>query len=587
MTLVEKERKIVLDYPKLRDYLKEHPDHSSRVEKNLRRIRADFSHRVIGKVERFLDISLNILYDGITTTLPGDMDFKEECKDKHIILVPNHQSHADYLALNYMIYKHYKISTYIAGGENLNIFPLGRIFRGCGCFFIRRTFARDHLYRLTLEAYIYFLLESGHPIEFFFEGGRSRTGRLLPPRYGLYQMILEAYEMLESKKPLCFVPVSIVHEYVSEQKTLTRELGGAKKARENIRQLVKLFKLVTYQFGNMHIKLGRPVSPPKSESLREVSQKLAFKCFHVVGSNMSLTPSSLLALILLDEPTGALKWNDILQRSKCIIDHCKHFSIPFVSSLDMDKYERSLGRSLDIMIGNGKINIIGKKSQGHVFYSIRNDTRIELLYFKNTILHHFLVPWVVNLSWIGLFNGSVKTVENLKDLFLTQLDRLKHEFYLPSKDEFLNLSLRIFSHAVGRKIESLDECMNFSHKDIFAVASKVGIFSRVCSYITEGHYLSAKALIKCQDKIISREKFFKKVNKIHSMEISFNKILHYPESCIRPVLENGLKYFISRKIIQREMGSYRIVDKKALTSLLENYEMDLQDRLSFNIQGYA
>ena len=101
-------------------------------------------------------------------------------KNHNIIFVPNHQSHADYLALNYAFHKDYTdIPVHIAGGINLNIFPIGTMFRKSGCFFIRRSFTNDLNYKNTFEAYLYYLLKQGFPIEFFFEGGRSRTGKLL------------------------------------------------------------------------------------------------------------------------------------------------------------------------------------------------------------------------------------------------------------------------------------------------------------------------------------------------------------------------------------------------------------------------
>ena len=161
-------------------------------------------------MDKFLNVLNNTvdrMYEGINLTFAPEVEnFKQVVDDNCVVLVPNHQSHADYIALNYAIIKTFGFPVYIAGGINLNIFPIGFLFRNSGCFFIRRSFNNDILYKLTLEAYLYYLLGEGKPIEFFFEGGRSRSGKLLPPRYGLFTMLMTAHSYLpqKRKKPLNF-----------------------------------------------------------------------------------------------------------------------------------------------------------------------------------------------------------------------------------------------------------------------------------------------------------------------------------------------------------------------------------------------
>ena len=132
-----------------------------------------------------------------------------------------------------------------------------------------------------------------------------------------------------------------------------------------------------------------------------------------------VTPTSLLALILLDKPDGALKLDEILEKAHRIVNYCKTFDVPITDSLsDQSKLDKVIVNALGMQISNGKVDKIGSSTVGHEFYSIKPTTRIELLYFKNTILHHFIVPWIINTAWVALFSGGIESVGDLKKHFL-------------------------------------------------------------------------------------------------------------------------------------------------------------------------
>ena len=581
--------KIVLSYPKLKDRIGKKDDEREKVLKNLKEIRAELSLPFLKGFEKFLDASLSQLYDGINFNDNG-LNLKELSVKNNIVLVPNHQSHADYLVMNYVYFKNYQSPLFVAGGNNLNIFPIGPLFRRSGCFFIRRTFANDILYKLTLEAYLHYMLVKGNPIEFFFEGGRSRTGKLLPPRYGLYQMLIEAHHAIPENKrmPLKFIPVSIVHEYVPEQKSLARELDGGKKKKESAGQLLGLVKLFSYQFGNVHINIGHPVDMPAVDldNIKSQTQKLAFECFLEVGKNMRVTPTSLIAIILLDEPSGALKWEEILTKARHIISYCQKFNVPITDSLKLENLEKSMERSIDILIGNKKVEAIGNPNGKYVFYSIKDDSRKEILYFKNTVLHHFLVPWIVNMGWVNLFSGHISNVDDLKKFFIVQRKQLQHEFYLPTVKEFLNETLAIVSDAVGREVTTLEECMELSHKELYLILAKVSLFSRACNYLLEAYYvcgLTLTALSKEYKEGFKMETFLKKYKEVFEAERKLKRIIKYAESYSVPLSKSSLQYFIHTGIVASNSGYYAVADLQKLCDLLGKVESDLTGQLSINL----
>lgn len=587
---------IVLGYPKLQKRMEDTKDKNkllNSIKSNLKEISDDFSERYIKNMKRLLDNTLPKLYDGLEFD-EGKNDFRQLVKDNSVVLVPNHQSHADYLAVNYLVYKQYGFPLYVAGGINLNIFPIGRLFRKSGCFFIRRSFGNDIVYKLTLEAYLFYLLRTQKPIEFFFEGGRSRTGKLLPPKYGLYQMLLDAHKQLKVKypddtKPLLFVPVSIAHEYVPEQKSLAKENLGGKKSKEKSTQLFGLFKLFSYQFGSVHISLGEPIGLKEGseDDSRIETRELAFKCFREVGANMMVTPTSLLALVMLDEPVGALKWNDIITKAKAIIDFCKTYNIPFTNSLGEEFFESTLERSIDIMIGNSKVEVIGKSSRGHIFYAIKEDCRSEMLFFKNTILHHFLIPWTIYSAWINLFNGEITTVEDLKKHILEQRNQMKHEFYLPTVKSFMSRSLEIISGAVGRKLETLDDCINLNHKELYALASSLSVFSRTASYIYEAYlviFLSLKELSLENPSGFAKDEILETFKKLHENEKNIGRVIKFSESCSIPIYNNALRYSLQEEVVEFVDGKYQVNKPEALDELITKFDLELTWQLKFNLR---
>jgi glycerol-3-phosphate O-acyltransferase len=213
---------VVLSYPKLKERLKVKPEDAFKVKKIFKEIHGEFSPTVVKSAAAIIDATFLKLYDGVNLEVPPGMDFQKLKEKYHIVLVPNHQSHADYIALTYSMFKNFDVAIRVAAGINLNVFPMGQLFGKAGAFFIRRSFTADQLYKITFEAYVYHLLKTEQVVEFFFEGGRTRTGKLLKPKYGLFQMLLEAHSQMENSKALMFIPVSLAHEHIPEEKAHAR-----------------------------------------------------------------------------------------------------------------------------------------------------------------------------------------------------------------------------------------------------------------------------------------------------------------------------------------------------------------------------
>lgn len=576
---------IVLSYPKLKEHLKVNAEDASKIEKLFKEIHGEFSPAVVKTAVTFIDATFLKLYDGVNIELPEGMDLLKLKEKNHIILVPNHQSHADYIALTYSMYKKFGVPLRVAAGINLNVFPLGQIFGKGGAFFIRRSFTADQLYKLTFEAYIFYLLKTGQIVEFFFEGGRTRTGKLLKPKYGLFQMLLEAHSQIPDK-PLMFVPVSLAHEHIPEEKAHARELGGGKKVPENGTQLLKLFKLFNKRLGTIHIHFGEPIIKTGYKGdLKEATQNLAFENFKAVGRGMPITPSSLLALVMLDEPSGALTWKQIEESSIDVIDYCRALKIPMTPSLSCENFRDSIRSALDMFIGNKKIEVINREKLNQVYYAIQSERRVEVLYHKNMILHHFLVPAIINATWFNVWNGSIKDGMQLSRFLMLKRKELKYEFYLPNIKEMIQDALNVISYALGRKIESLEECMKLTPQELYQIASKVRRFSTALSYLYEAYYISGLAIKYLSSENFNQDRFIQVARELFTLEIEHGRFIKYPESFAVPIIKDTLFYFQNLKVIETtDDKTFKVVDLVKLEDSIEKFIRDLNDQVAVNLK---
>ncbi len=176
-----------------------------------------------------------------------------------IVYVPCHRSHLDYLLLNSVLFESRLVSPHIAAGINLNFWPVGSLLRRVGAFYIRRSFNNNRLYAAVFSEYVAFLLQKGYPVQFFLEGGRSRSGKLLPPKTGVLAMVVNSF-LKNSERPIYFVPVYMGYDRVAEVKTYRKELTGAKKKSESVGQLVAGRKALRSTHGRAYVSFGEPFS---------------------------------------------------------------------------------------------------------------------------------------------------------------------------------------------------------------------------------------------------------------------------------------------------------------------------------------
>jgi len=290
--------------------------------KYVREIAANYSYSLIIVAEALLSWFWNRIYNGIK--LNHFDDFQHQAPGHEVIYVPCHRSHVDYVLLSYLVHENGFVPPHIAAGVNLNLPVVGSLLRRGGAFFLRRSFRSHKLYAAVFHEYLSTIQTQGVSIEYFIEGTRSRTGRLLQPKGGMLAMSVRSY-LNAPVRPIMFQPVYIGYERVVEGDSYTTELSGKTKRSEKLSDLRKIFGILRHNYGEAHVSMCKPVFLDElleqydadwQETLRRESRRpqwfntliedLGQTIMTRINTSADVNPVNLLALVLLGTPRHAL-----------------------------------------------------------------------------------------------------------------------------------------------------------------------------------------------------------------------------------------------------------------------------------------
>ena len=193
----------------------------------LKEIAANHSPHVIDLVAQLIHVLYTRAYGEALHYDRGKLERIYELTQRHpVVFLPSHKSNLDHLVLQYMLHENGHPPNHTAGGINMNFFPVGPLVRRSGVFFIRRTFKDNALYKLVLRHYVDYLIEKRFSLEWYIEGGRSRSGKLLPPRFGMLAYVVDAYRRGKSDD-VVLIPVSIAYDQISDVPDYAAEQSGA------------------------------------------------------------------------------------------------------------------------------------------------------------------------------------------------------------------------------------------------------------------------------------------------------------------------------------------------------------------------
>jgi glycerol-3-phosphate O-acyltransferase len=368
-------------------------------------ISSEQNYAIVRLSDLFFTWLWNRLFNGVVIKHAERLRAIEQTHE--IVYLPSHRSHMDYLLLAYSIYYQGLNPPHTAAGINLNFWPVGGFLRRAGAFYIRRTFNGNRLYTVVFNEYVHYLLTKGHSLKFYMEGGRSRTGRLLPGKTGMLAMVLHSY-LRNSERPIAIVPIYVGYDKVVEVRTYQTELRGAKKRTESASQLIRARRVLKSNFGKAYIGIAEPIYlteyldkrhsgwqhevvdiDSKPSWMSPIVSDLANDVLTSINSNAIVSPLSILALVLLSTPTKALAEDDLLYLMDKLIAAMR--AAPY--SRDVSLPEGRARDHLDEAMSVAKIERFQHPGGDVIFVEERE--AVLLNYYRNNILHLLAVPALV------------------------------------------------------------------------------------------------------------------------------------------------------------------------------------------------
>lgn len=536
--------------------------HERRARRYAMEIAADYSHTVIRFLEIILEWVWNRLYSGLRAYNTDNLS--KIAKSHTIVYVPCHRSHADYLLLSYLVYRAGFVPPHIAAGVNLNLPLLGTILRRGGAFFLRRSFRDNPLYSAVFNEYLHTILVRGYSIEYFVEGGRSRSGRMLSPRAGMVSMTVQSY-LRDRRRPIAFVPVYVGYEKLIEGSSYIGELTGKQKKKESIFGLFRSLSVLRSHFGEVHVNFGDPILLDNyldeaiptwrqqelddiNEIIRPTISDLGQEIVTRINAAAVANPVNLLALALLATPKHAMDEQQLrlqLQLYMTLLEeapYSKWSALANNNPIDtieygiandfIERYEHDLGTII----------------------TMHNNVALQTAYIRNNSLHLFVLP--------GLVCSLLADEHQISRSHLLALVELLYpffqgEYHLPwnAGDELANAVNQVLETLCKQGlIEQENNCFTGAPNNTMENDLLLHLAQTVAQAL-ERFYLTVRILVQHDKNTLQREDL-EQLAHLTAQRLSLLYEFNSPEFFDRTVLRSFISQLVTYGlIIENEDGT--------------------------------
>ncbi|GAA0417419.1 glycerol-3-phosphate 1-O-acyltransferase PlsB [Cocleimonas flava] len=486
----------------------------------LNEIVANCTNVTIQVMQRALSSFWNRFYSGIEVN--NSEYLKSLALSHELVYVPCHRSHIDYLLLSYVIYFEGLAIPYIAAGKNLNMPVIGSILRGGGAFFIRRSFKGNELYSTVMFEYVAELIAKGIAIEYFVEGGRSRTGRLLQAKPGMLSMTVRGF-LKYRKRPVAFIPVYIGYEKLLESKAYQAELSGEDKKSETFINSVKSILKIRGEYGKVSTNFGKPVflnnildhqqpdwastsydDDSRPAWTRDIVVNLSEQIMTRINQAATVNSINLTASVLLAAPNQSMDEKDLehqLETYKILINALEYSEKIIVtprSGIDQIKHAESL-------------KMVKRRAHdlGDIIY-LNNKQAVSMTYYRNNILHLLALPSIISCCF---FNVRTMTKEEIISLVSLAYPFIQKELFLSwDKTQLEAVITKVLDQLVASSllIQNKDKQSYTRPSSNDKAYTQLTLLAKVISPVLEVYYLIVALLSRDskqeQSTTISKQK---------------------------------------------------------------------------------
>jgi glycerol-3-phosphate O-acyltransferase len=456
-----------------------------------------------------------------------------------LVFLPCHRSYADPLVLADVLAEYDFPRNHVLGGDNLRFWPLAPLARRAGIVFIRRSFADDEIYKMVVREYFAYLLAKRFNLEWYMEGGRSRTGKLRPPRYGLLSYVAEAVEH-DRIDDLYLVPVSIAYDQLREVAAMAAEQAGGTKRGEGLAWLASYARKQLTRVGNVQVRFAEPIAlraqlPPRGAAepaaRRLALQKVAFEVAVRINRVTPVLATALVTLALLGVRDRALTLGQVRQVLEPVLDYVEARKLPG-SGLELLRRPAGVRGVLRAL---ARENVVTEYSGGvEPVYAIERGQHLVAAFYRNSAIHHFVNRAIAELTLLRPGGPAWEEAERLRDL-------LKFEFFFPERETF--------------RAELVDELRlidpDWERRDGAELLARSGflIAHRVLRSFLDAQLVIAEQLAGRDPRAPIVEKEFLAECAGVGQQMLLQGRLHGPESLSRELFASALKLATNRDLV--------------------------------------